>query len=541
MNFKMKNIRLLATIAGIAGAIAITNGQNSINNPMTRAVIDAYTQQIKADPTSYELLFKRANEYYRHGEYMRAAADIDNALRYIPTKDMDMRTSALLLRANINTQTGRPAQALDDLNTIVALDPDNYVAVYQRANALYTLERYAEAATDYKRLQRLNPRSSEALVGLARVAVKQDNLGLANEYLETAVNADPSNASLYVRRASVRRDMGNDQGAVADLIVALATDPRNVRATQMLVDYGKDNYGAVVAGLSEAMRQAPNVGMYPYLRAVIAQAGYHYGAALKDYSLIVEQNLYNYHGIYRAMAECLYCMGRYDEALENVNRALEMDPNSADAAILRARVLRALGLYEDSRAQAAKAVYISGDKPGALAQLGLACVSLEDYAQAGDLFAETTLEMDAGSQAQWYYLLRAWVLGTYLHQETAAAGFYEKISEIGTELGGVNPVAAAYGAFGDAYAGRTVAADNTMATLTAENPDNALLQYLGACYYAQTGNSDAALACAERALKSGYANYHDWNMNTDARVNTAPLRDDLRYLNLLTRYAYLWE
>ena len=56
-----------------------------------------------------------------------------------------------------------------------------------------------------------------------------------------------------------------------------------------------------------------------------------------------------------------------------------------------------------------------------------------------------------------------------------------------------------------------------------------------------TGDNDRALVCAEKSLKAGYANYYNWMYNTDARINVAPLRDDLRFLNLLNRYDMIFK
>lgn len=531
-----KKFVLLVISAGLALS---ASAQKGINNPMTRAVLDVYERTLKENPTDYETWLNRANEYYRHSEYMRALNDVNNALRYIPTKDTDNRIAATMLRANIYIQTDRPADAIIDLNTVLALDPTDYVAIYQRANCNYTLGNYADAKTDYLRLQRINTRSPEALVGLARIAVKESNLGMANEYLEQAVAYDPNNADLYVRRATVRRDMGNHQGAVEDLILALATDSRNTRAVNMLVEYGKINYPAVIAGLTDVMRQAPNVGMYPYLRAMISQYRGHYKAALNDYQTILDRNLYDYQGIYSSMAECLYAMGRFDEALVKVDKALEMDRNAGDAALLRSRIMRALGRYDEAKAQAAQAMAIMHNSHAAINQMGLAYVSLQDYEQAASLFAESTLSAEDNSDSQMSYLLRAWMLDQYLNQPVAAKGFYEKVVAIADEITD-DPLTQMYGAFGRLYAGDATAAAAAADTTLAANTDNAHIQYLGACFYAQVDDYDKAIECAKRALDAGYANYYDWEYNNDARINVAPLRDDLRFLNLLSRNAHLW-
>ena len=47
----------------------------------------------------------------------------------------------------------------------------------------HKLGNYTAAKEDYTKLQRLNPRSQEALFGLAKVAAKESNYGLASEYM----------------------------------------------------------------------------------------------------------------------------------------------------------------------------------------------------------------------------------------------------------------------------------------------------------------------------------------------------------------------
>lgn len=535
----MKKILSTITAALVLPSFIIIASPD-INNPMTRAVLQVYEEQLKENPEDYQIWLSRANEYYRNNEYMRALNDVDNALKYIPAKNQEDRIMTLLLRANIYKQTDRPDQAIEDLSEVIRLDPNNYVAIYQRANIEYEKEQYPLAKTDYQKLMRLNSRSPEGMVGLARIAVKEDNLGMANEYLEQAVNNDPSNAELYVRRATVRRDMGNHQGAVDDLILAIAVDSRNNRAITMLVDYGNTNYDAVIAGLTNAMNQAPSVGLYPYLRAVIAQHHYHYKAALNDYKLILDKKLYDYQGIWRSMAECLFAMGQFDKALADVDRALEMDPTAGEAALLRARILRALGRYDEAKTQAAKASAMMPGNVYALNEMGLAYVSLKDYKNAADLFAETTMTAKTTVEQQRCYMLRAWILGSYLNQPVAATGFYQHVNDIGSEHEN-DPIAQVYRAFGLVYSDRQDKGSEIIKAVLAENATNPYIQYLGTCFYAQIDDFDTALECAGKALENGYANYYDWEYESDARVNVAPLRNDLRFLNLLDRNKNLWE
>jgi len=140
----MKSLfRILTVAAGVA--LCGSPAEAVIDNPVTKAVIAVYDRQLRENPTDYMTWFRRANEYYRHDEYIRALDDVNMALAHAPAGDKDLRFQAYMLRAGIYNQTNRNDQALGDLNSALALDPASYAAVYQRANVEYELGNYPAA------------------------------------------------------------------------------------------------------------------------------------------------------------------------------------------------------------------------------------------------------------------------------------------------------------------------------------------------------------------------------------------------------------
>lgn len=529
-----KRILTAALVLFISASAALA--QQSINNPMAKAVLDVYDELLKENPNDWETLMNRANEYYNYSEYMRALNDIDKALALIPENNKPDRMTALLLRANIYVQTDRLPLALNDFNSAVALFPTNYTAINQRANCLYMMGDYKEASVDYKRLQRLDPRSVEALVGLARVAVKENNLGLANELLDRAVSMDPTNAEYYVRRASVRRTMGNHAGAVEDLILGMSSDSRNTRVTQALLDYGNENYAAVITGLTSAMEQAPRVDLYIYLRAAIAQQHYHFKAALADYQRILDEKISDYQGLYASMAECQFALGKYEEALENVNIAIDALPETASYFVLKAQILRALGRPVEAFPVALRASALNPGGADELVEMGLCRADDNRWEEAAGLFAEASMESQGAPMP---LMLRAWVLEQHLNQPVAAKNFYEQVTDLDTYK--PDDVRSLHG-FALLFLGKKAEADTWMSEVLSAKPDNdGELNYMAACYYCAAGDNDRAIECATRSLDAGYADYYNWMRNTDGRINVAPLRDDLRFLNLIERHRHLFE
>lgn len=527
---------MLFMLAALASSAAVS--AQGLSNPVTQAAIRAYNEQIQENPQNYQALFGRGNEYYQHDDYVRALQDFSEALKYAPTKgdDAATRMQLLLLRADIYNQTKRPEQALADLNEAYALAPDSYVVIYQKANTEFVLGQYAQADMDYKRLRALNSRSIESLIGQARVAVKQNNLGIANELLAQAVAIDPNNGDTFVRRASVRKMMGDDNGAVDDLILALSTnDPRPNDALKELVDYGNTNYAATISGLTNAMAAAPGNGMFPYLRAMIAQSHFNFTAALKDYRMIIDKGLYNYHGIYASMAECLYALGKYEEALESIDSALGMTRGQAGYFAVRSEILRALGRAEGARTAAEAGLIVDPANIACLEAMGLARVALKDYEGASASMGEAVMN---DPEAPLPLILRAWISATYLNAPAAARGMYTQVAESDSFF--LDNVRSLRG-FALLELGEKDKAiawiENILNTVDDRTGE---INYYATCLYSRAGEPDKALACMERALEKGYADYHNWMDATDGPVNPAPLRDELRFLNLLQRYNIIF-
>lgn len=513
-----------------------TIAQNSIDNPVTKAVIGVYDTMLRDNPNDYMTWFRRANEYYQHDEYIKSLRDINEALQRTPVSDNDLRFQEFMLRASIYNQTGKKIEALADLNSAISIDPEAYAAVYQRANTLYELQRYSDAKNDYNRLIRLNARSAEAPLGLARIAIVENNLGMAADYLEQAVNLDPNNADTFVRRASVRKQMGDNNGAVDDLILAMSIDSKNNKAIEALVDYGNTNYTATINGLTTAIRQAPQVGMFWYLRAVISQAHYHYGSAIEDYRHIIDNGLYKYQGLYASIAECEFALGDFEKALSDIDYALGMSTNDASYFILKAKILRALGRNDEAVDAGARALSVDRNNADGLLEMALCYISKKNYKEASELLGEAIM---TNAEQPYYYMTRAWLLLEYMNQPEAAKGYYEQVAEMDHFY--IDNVRSLKG-FAQLFLDETTRAEGWMNNILTTVTDNdGLINYYAACFYTAAGDSDRALMCVEAALKAGYANYYDWMYNSDSRINVAPLRDDLRFLNLLHRYEGIFK
>lgn len=514
------------------------SAQSASETPMTRAVMKVYDKMIENDPTDYETLLARAGELYNHDDYVKAQADLDQALRYAPESAKEVRFSAHQLRAAVRERMGHYPDALTDLNAALQLDPSAYTCLYQRANVLYELGRYADARADYLRLQRLFPRSQEAAFGLARCAAREQNFGTANDLADRAVDYAPDKAESYIRRASVRTLLGNTEGAVDDYIIALSMDSNvNTKALNELVGLARTNYPAVMNGLSRAIRQAPRVGMFYYIRAAIAEGHYNYTAAIEDYDKILNDGLYSYAGLNSSLAKCFYALGQYDTALANADYAISAAEENAPYYALKAKILCALGEYREALVNADQAL---AKQPGLLA--GLEAKAMADLAlghphDASVSLAEAILDNPGDPRL---LLLRAWVCSDSLAQIPLSRTLCERAADAAGQMSPDN-VSSLLG-FALMRLDRIEEADSWMERILNTQPDyDGLIHYYAACYYARRGMTDRAIECAQLAMQNGYADYHNWMDLDTGYINVEPLRSDPRFHQLMVRYASIFN
>lgn len=545
---------IAAAIVAASASVMTASAQQSIDNPMTQAMLDVYNQELITNPKNADIYFRRANEYYKFNQYLRALGDVDKAIEYVPQNNRELRFDSYMLRAEIYQMMGKHPEALADFTEAAKLDPTSFMALYQKANEEYELGRYAEAKVDFNRLKAQNPRSAEALTGLARVAVKENNIGLASEYMDGAVEMMSADPDIYVRRASVRRMQNNNTGAVEDLLMAISIN-NNPRAFQELIDLANEDFPAVISGLSTSISYAPQQGMLYYIRAFIAQAHDHYASALADYERLINQKMYEYAGLYNSMAQCNLALCKYPDAMKNVEDAISMDPHNGEFYYTKARILFAQKKYNEAR-QALNDAGARGYSSVAAHELeGLIDYAAGKYDKANDLYASMIIDQP---DVMKHYIMRAWVLYDGMKQQANAQNLYNRVVKFtASELpeaeedgaptlaeGKVSALTAiqTYRGFALLYSGYKQAATDWADELRRDYCDtDGYLNYMAACLYANAGETDKAFAALDKALQLGYGNLYELSFADFGRISLAPIRKDARFNALLSRYAHLFE
>ena len=96
---------------------------------------------------------------------------------------------------------------------------------------IYVLRRdYPAARIDYNRLLELDPQSYSGRLGLATLEQKEGKFREALEILNKMLTATPEDATLYIARADVEREMKHEDLALVDLEEAIRLDAASADA-----------------------------------------------------------------------------------------------------------------------------------------------------------------------------------------------------------------------------------------------------------------------------------------------------------------------
>ncbi|MDE6466891.1 MAG: hypothetical protein K2L44_09330, partial [Duncaniella sp.] len=87
-------------ITSIVLSLSLTSQAQATFSADSKVMLNAYDALLEEDPRDPEILFRRAGEYFKLNDYVRALDDVNNAIAFLPADDNDTRHQAIALRAN---------------------------------------------------------------------------------------------------------------------------------------------------------------------------------------------------------------------------------------------------------------------------------------------------------------------------------------------------------------------------------------------------------------------------------------------------------
>jgi tetratricopeptide (TPR) repeat protein len=227
-----------------------------------------------------------AKAFTRIGDLERAMAEFQRAIEINPELTEAQLGVGDLLANSGNWEAAEPYYA-----TAARIEPRNYDAQYKHGLALHLLNRIAEAISAYLRAIDINPESFDANLHVATAYAQADQVNKAIPYAVRAVEIQPQNADARRNLASLYRAIDDHELAVTEL----------QQAAELM-----ELTPALLMDLADSLSQ---LHRYAEMAAALDQ-------------LVATQPS---PGAYERLGFANFRMERYDDALANFERAVDMD------------------------------------------------------------------------------------------------------------------------------------------------------------------------------------------------------------------------
>jgi tetratricopeptide (TPR) repeat protein len=305
---------------------------------------------------------EQGNRYTSASELMGAIAWLFEAWNWEPPRwvpEAEVFTAAdYSNRAATFASLGRHAEALEDHDSAIRLDPKLVQARYNRGNTYYLLGRYAEALEDHAAAIRLDPNCALAYFnrGTTYLALAQHAEALAD--FDAAIRLDPKLAAAHSYRGSTYVALGRNAGALADFDKALCLDPNlaHARAGRGNSLNALGRHSEAIVDYEAVIQLEPNLTTGYLGRGSAYHALSRHAQALADYEAAIRLDP-KLARAYARRGDTFADLGRDAEALADYDEAIRIDPGDAQAHYNRGNIYASVGSYAQALAEYDAAIW----------------------------------------------------------------------------------------------------------------------------------------------------------------------------------------
>src|SRR5271170_7447873 len=303
----------------------------------------------------------------------------------IPQDPAAIELNRLLTAAQDAVNSNDYASAAKDYQDYLAKKPDDAVVHYDLGYAYTTLQKPAEARSEYEKAIALDPKMAAAYQNLGVTLIPADPAA-AIEPLQHAADLMPDDARTKWLLGIALEATKKDAQAVEQYQAAAKLDAKNVEIRNSLgfALLRTGSAGDAEAAFREALSLQPtgvaaDQAHKGLLQALLAgkkndEAAAEMGAYLAGHPHDASMELEH--------ASLLVEAGKDDEALTELDKAASAGPESLRALKLRALIYFNKKQYDNAVPVLTKAIALAPQDPELTAQLGHAYLEKKDYANA---------------------------------------------------------------------------------------------------------------------------------------------------------------
>ncbi len=272
-------------------------------------------------------LVAEAVDFYRAGK-LEAAEQCCAAV--LEAEKNNVRILALF--GTLHAMRGSCEEAVRLIGQSLTLEPRQPFALNTMGNALRALKRYQEAAAAYEKAIALKPTLAAAYSNLGRSLVDLDRAEEAIANFDKAIALEPTNAEAFTGKGNALRRLHRLDEALSNYDQAIQINPdfAEAHAKRGGALYALNRFDEAGESYDKSIALKPDADTYKQCGDLCATL-YRFDGAIAFYDNAITLRP-DFAAAHHKRAYALRASKRYDEALESIEKAIELDPKIPFAA-----------------------------------------------------------------------------------------------------------------------------------------------------------------------------------------------------------------
>lgn len=318
-----------------------------------KEAMEFYNKAIGAEPGGDYAMFQVANSYYRSNRTFQAVNTFRRVLRIYPFSKL--REQAQYNVAYIYLNTDNYEQAIEEFQAVINKYPNTEWAArsqYNIGDSYYNAGEYDKAIDSYKKVLDDYPRSQyiiDAVNGIQYSQLSSTGMDNSSDVLEEFLDDNPNSTTadrLRYRQAENVYQSGDYEGAIKEFKQYL-----RITNSDNLVPVAYSNLADAYKQLNridEAMEayqnivdEFPNHEQTPPALTALGSLSYEnnkYGEAYKYYNKLLDTAPSYRQEAYVGMGNASLAQGNTQNAVQEFEEALKINPQSAGAKVGKAKI-----------------------------------------------------------------------------------------------------------------------------------------------------------------------------------------------------------
>lgn len=260
-----------------------------------------------------------------------------------------------------------------------------------RGDAYLNLKDPAKAKQAFEQALQVDASSSDALTGLARLALYNNDVAGAERYVNEAVTKDPKNPDAWLFQANMLRALNKpDEALVAfTRVTELRPHDRIAHVEKAYIQISQGKFDEARKNIKTAQDNAPGNLLAMYAQALLDFTQGKHALAQESLQKVLKSAPNHLPSLLLAGAVDLN-LGSTQQAEQHLRKYLESNPNNVYARKLLAQALLTSAQPQDAAAVLAPALANAGDDPQLLALAGQTYLQARDFDRATNYFEKAS-------------------------------------------------------------------------------------------------------------------------------------------------------